>query len=567
VSMSPYSVKALSGELSVTNNTPESTNIRTGKITSTNSAKRQMGVYYGERELARSTNEIAFAKVDLIVSQGPGTNGGIPLPEDRQPAGGTAPATNELNPGTIVLLLPQDQTNRVATTLTLKADPTGGSVTLDQHGLTDLKIYTNEALQQELPIPKTWTNGETSPTTLYMVGSSSSTNLQSAQGTLDLTYKANLAADGVEYSIKDTVGVTLLPVDIDVVHPATGEMTESRESSEGGYIPIKRNEQTPVTKLKLHKLEGMANAQFKLVFSSNKIKLWKQFSNGVFSEAVASDSTPFPANQDTEVFVEGVTKSDSTKDVEVGMKVVVGSTESSPVQLKLTVVQAEFPMILRAFIPYRWTQPDFSPTLYTIAAEGDNRGLVLQDDDVPFRVRQKVTITPYTDLHSVTDLNGERVTDTAPLSRHYDKNSDVPVSERGGVHGSTIITGALPEDSGAPTFPVKKIEFKTRTSPRNITYYLEASAEDGAMPWYVPAFAAPNIDWKYDIKVDCTDPAKPQITATGERDGFPAYEIVAVTSDGTIKDVYYWRPPVNVQVGLGPLTSPTSIGSPMLEVP
>jgi hypothetical protein len=159
-------------------------------------------------------DEVTFAKVDLIIPPGPGTNGGTPLPEDRQPAGGTTPATNELNPGTFVLLYGEDQTNRVATTLTLKVDPTGGSVTLDQHGLTDLKIYTDEALHEELTLPKTWTNGETPPSTLYMVGSSSSTNLQSAQGTLDLTYKANLAANGGEYSIKDTVGVTLLPVDI-----------------------------------------------------------------------------------------------------------------------------------------------------------------------------------------------------------------------------------------------------------------------------------------------------------------------------------------------------------------
>jgi len=216
VTMSPYSVKPLSGELSVTPDPLSSTNIRTGKITSTSSAKSKMGVYYGERELARSTNEIAFGKVDLIVPQGPGTNGGTPLPEDRLTNGGAAPATNELNPGTFVLLLPQDQTNRVATTLTLKADPTGGSVTLDQHGLTDLKIYTDEALQDELTMPKTWTNGETPPSTLYMVGSSSSTNLQSAQGPLDLTYKANLAASGAEYSIKDTVGVNLLPVQIEV---------------------------------------------------------------------------------------------------------------------------------------------------------------------------------------------------------------------------------------------------------------------------------------------------------------------------------------------------------------
>jgi hypothetical protein len=180
--------------------------------------------------------------VDLIVSSGPGP-GGSPLAEDRLPAGGSAPTTNELDPGTIVLLLPQDQTNKVATTLTLKADPTGGSVTLDQHGLTDLKIYTNEALQQELPIPKTWTNGETSPTTLYMVGSSTSTILQSAQGTLDLTYKANLAANGGEYSIKDTVGVTLLPVQIEArkqgatAAPETGLLVKQGDVLEFALAP------------------------------------------------------------------------------------------------------------------------------------------------------------------------------------------------------------------------------------------------------------------------------------------------------------------------------------------
>jgi hypothetical protein len=215
VSMTSYTIKALVPEWTVTPDPLSSTNIRTGKITSTNSAKSKMGVYYGERELARSEDEIAFAKVDLIVCHGPGTNGGTPLPEDRLTNGGAAPATNELNPGTFVLLLPQDQTNRVATTLTLKADPTGGSLNLAKNGLDDLKIYTDEALQQELPIPKTWADGETSPTTLYMVGSSSSTNLESASGTLDLTYKATLGADGIEQSIKDTVGVTLLPVQID----------------------------------------------------------------------------------------------------------------------------------------------------------------------------------------------------------------------------------------------------------------------------------------------------------------------------------------------------------------
>ena len=359
----------------------------------------------------------------------------------------------------------------------------------------------------------------------------------------------------------------LLPVDIDFVHPVTGEMDESREQSEGGYIPIRKDDETPVTKLKLHKLDGMPSAQFKLVFGSAKMKIWKDAGR---TQAVTSDQTTFPANADTELFFEGVEKSASARDIEIGLKIVIGSTESSAVTAKATVVQSEFPLIARAFIPYRWTQPDVSPATYTIAAEGDNRGLVLQDGPfatVPFRCRQKMIVTPYADLHAQTDIVDQRATapgDTAaPLSRHYDKNVAVPIIERSGVHGSELIAGVAPEDSGVPQIEALKYEFKTRMNTRSVTYRLELSGEDGAMPWYIPT---PNIDWKYDIKVDCTDPAKPKVNAKGQRDGFPAYEILVGTSDGTFKDVYYWRPPVQVQVGIGPLTTTTNIDQ-TLEVP
>jgi hypothetical protein len=373
VTMSPYSVKPLSGELSVTPDPLSSTNILTGKITSTNSSKSKMGVYYGERELARSDDAIAFAKVDLIVSSGPGTNGGTPLAEDRQPAGGTAPATNELNPGTIVLLLPQDQTNRVATTLTLKADPTGGSVTLDQHGLTDLKIYTNEALQQELPIPKTWTNGDTPPSTLYMVGSSSSTNLQSAQGTLDLTYKANLAASGGEYSIKDTVGVTLLPVDLDIVHPATGELEEAKQHdpTKGGYVAVRRDDGTPVTKLVLRQGGGVEGMKYKVKFyGADKFKLWK---NEARTQAVVSQQTEFDPAQETTLYFEGLKKSASVGAEAVTLQVVNNGTATDAETVYATVVEAEFDVWLNMFIPPQWGDlPALHPIHTGVIMVGNN---------------------------------------------------------------------------------------------------------------------------------------------------------------------------------------------------
>jgi hypothetical protein len=68
-----------------------------------------------------------------------------------------------------------------------------------------------------------------------MVGSSSFTNLQSSQGTLDLTYKANLAANGGEYSIKDTVGVNLLPVQMKL-------LWETENKANRIYNPTKKDD-------------------------------------------------------------------------------------------------------------------------------------------------------------------------------------------------------------------------------------------------------------------------------------------------------------------------------------
>jgi hypothetical protein len=356
--------------------------------------------------------------------------------------------------------------------------------------------------------------------------------------------------------------VALVPVDLDVVHPATGEESESRESSEGGYVAIRRDANTPVTKLRLHKF-AMAGAQFKLSWTSDKILIWKDAAG---TEAVASDDTTFSADVDRDVFLEGVAKSDTIKDVEVELKVIVGSTEYPPVKIKLTVVQAEFPITVRAFIPYLWTQPDTSFT-YTIAAEGDNRGLSLTEQ-AGFRIRQKITITPYQDLHSGTDIASEQLVDVAPLSNHYDKNTAVPVSERGGVHGYSLIPGIPPENSGPPSVTTSKtkFDFKSRANPKSVKYDIAAGGEDGAMPWYIPSFAVPDIDWHFDVEVDCTNPVNPKITAIGERDGFPGYEILALTSDKTLKEVYYWIPPVNRQVGIGPLTTPEGVNA-TLDVP
>jgi hypothetical protein len=543
VTMSAYSVRALSGELSVTPDPLSSTNIRTGKITSTNSAKSKMGVYYGERELARSDDEIAFGKVDLIVPQGPGTNRGTPLPEDRLTNGGTAPATNELNPGTFVLLLPQDQTNKVATTLTLKADPTGGSVTLDQHGLTDLKIYSDGALHEELTLPKTWTNGDTPPSTLYMVGSSSSTNLQSAQGTLDLTYKANLAASGGEYSIEDTVGVNLLPVDIDFVHPATGEMNESRETSEGGYIAIRKDAETPVTKLKLHKLEGMPSAEFKVTFSSSKIKIWKDAGR---TQEVTSDSTTFPANVDTELFLEGVEKSTTAKEIEIGLKVKIGSTESSAVTAKATVVQSEFKTTIQAFIPYLWIDvpanrlpnviPPLTGAISDAVARGDNRSYDSTLNET-YRARQTFIVTPFADL-TTEKIKPDSNEGDAGLSIHYKKSVSVPEAEQGQTYGNSFVLNPLVIRQEQGTVDIPTAGNIQSIDSKRFTFQAHMAAWEGVIG---PTVSEP-IVWNLTFGFDVRNPVLIKVLASGTRKGFPAYEIYVSNSEDKNLHIYQWTP-------------------------
>jgi len=79
------------------------------------------------------------------------------------------------------------------------------------------------------------------------------------------------------------------------------------------------------------------------------------------------------------------------------------------------------------------------------------------------------------------------------------------------------------------------------------------------MHWYIPDFNSPNIDWKLLVSINRNDPTYPLIVVEGERDDFPAYEIIVQQSDGSYKKIYYWTPPVNIQVGIIPVTTVSPI--------
>ena len=332
----------------------------------------------------------------------------------------------------------------------------------------------------------------------------------------------------------------LVPVDLDVVYPATGELSESREESEGGLVPIRVDDKSPVTKLRIHKCDGMPTAQFKLTFTGNKFKIWK---NADRTGAVTSDSTPFPANVDTDLYLEGVTKSDSVKDIEVGLKLVIGAVEATPIKTKLTVIQAEFPVTVRAFIPYKWVNAPLSPqpnppwVTTDVVAIGDSRTF---DSSLAgtYRAQQKFTLIPYGDLSStgIKQINGANDEVRGGDSVHYRKSTSVPQSEQQNGHGETLLPN--PEVIAGPAQGQTGTHYVTLTQrygPKKCIIKAETVAYEGILG----PLAEP-IQWVVNYGFDCTDPLNVSGLVDGNRRGFPAYEIYVLNSKGTNQALYQW---------------------------
>jgi len=375
----------------------------------------------------------------------------------------------------------------------------------------------------------------------------------SGSANFTLQYSGNLASAS-NYTVEfvaingsasyGNMTVALLPVDIDVVHPATGEMSESREASEGGLVAIRRDAGTPITKLKLHKLEGMANSQFKLVFGS-KIKLWKHNDNGYLSDPIVTGNTTFPADQDTEIYVEGVTKSNTAKDVEVGLKVVIGSTESSPVPIKLTVVDGEFEVQAKMWIREQWIDTPPHPTIhfggYKIAG-GDDR----DNNNSPtaaYRVTQKVVIVPYKDL----DLDGIK-DDHVPfiykmnspgLSSLWVKSASVPNPSDPYSASNRFLSTATPSSTAPPDVTRMHIDGLSRTNDKVSRVRFHGAANDPLVPFSF------DINWDITVAIDGTDVLEPKYVIEGNHDDYPAFEIDFGDSIGRRSpQPYFWLHPL-----------------------
>ncbi len=307
---------------------------------------------------------------------------------------------------------------------------------------------------------------------------------------LDLTYKnsSNLTpqyngqidVDGV------SVYVCIVPTDIDIIHPESGEMAEEREdkfSHERGYVSVQRLENpaeansdvTPRTRLKIHAVPG-AQATWKTRLKFDGAESFKIYRDSLRKQEVLSEETEFDADKDTILYFHGLKKSQTEDGELVTMQVKTEDDCNGGDSVLFTVVQSEFLFQVKCFISYAWTEAEeldnlpewaFNP-MEGMVVQGDlhpGNGLRLGSPgfqnkystdaltvgevtykdfkNAPFRMCQTIILSPYNDLHATPDIQGERKLYTAPSSDTFEKSTSVNAAEMHLKNGFMKLSGGV----------------------------------------------------------------------------------------------------------------------------
>jgi hypothetical protein len=379
--------------------------------------------------------------------------------------------------------------------------------------------------------------------------------------------------------------VLLCHPDLDVIHPGSGRLVEGREDTDdGGYVSLRRtvgsdsiagSDVAPVTKLLIPRLVGVVPAwQGRLKFLAGG--RYSVFYNEGRTLPVVSEQTVFPLTADTTLYLQGTEKSPLRGKEKITLQLLVGGQWIDTDAITLTVVQSEFLVQIKAFIPYEWTEGEelwliegFNPMEGKIA-QGDDRKILGQFrnifsdravnfTDSPYRLCQEVVLTLYPDLHDFwQDKETLRRFTTAPTSDHYEKAVSVDPSELSVRNGYLPLTppaiASGPPIRGVITYS-PELSLYNSLRVNKCALAMTAWGKDGAMGIY--ADASPAIDWSVRVEVDSSvDPLLPVIRVVGDHDLYPAYEIIVLQADGSFKDIHRHMP--NRDVYLGPISLSTA---------
>ena len=238
-------------------------------------------------------------------------------------------------------------------------------------------------------------------------------------------------------------------------------------------------------------------------------------------------STVFAADTVSNIIIESSENSEQGTQEEVIVQLVLpGGQVVDGDSVKFSVVQAQFEVFFKAFIPYQWVRLIGHP-LYDglVVAKGDNRDLK-DNVSASTRMGQIAIVIPYPDLdtNGIGSIAGEEFgVSWTGTTEHYDYSdlTSIPIYAHQGLEPQNVfVAGATPSDSGlAPTDKMYILPPSSRSPNTNkVTISFNGSAGE---PIVIGAWP---IDYEIDITIDSADPLAPTFKVTGWQDGFPAYE-------------------------------------------
>jgi hypothetical protein len=206
------------------------------------------------------------------------------------------------------------------------------------------------------------------------------------------------------------------------------------------------------------------------------------------------------------------------------------------------VVQSEFQIDHRVFIPYNWVNIPH-PLHMGQVAKGDSRSF---DSSVggTLRISQTAIINPYKELVGNDRLRDES---KAPgTTKHFNNNDvinfddDAIHSDAAAIQPSYIDESATAVDSGEANVAGISARILSEFTNDSQTFLeLKGSASEPLI------ILAAHIDWEFRLGIQILNPLKPKVLFSGKHDGFPAYEIYINANHETldVTEVLKWAPP------------------------
>ena len=256
-------------------------------------------------------------------------------------------------------------------------------------------------------------------------------------------------------------------------------------------------------------------------------------------------------------------------------------------KVSTTVVHAEIPVILRAYIPHLWTAgeapipmaavtipgpyglPIIVPTAFTNTVGGDRTpppGYSLDPINPGYRLRQRVWLCPFKELHSNAERSDQRLQPTmmkAEFSHYYNREDDVPAADQSKDFGEVLV--GSPNWQFAPSTPATHYRSPT-LDESGCSLKVDMSGGAG-MPWFVPDGLVPNIDWDATLMVDLSNPTCPRIRVEFTNNLYPAYEVIAADSKDDYHTVHRCVPPATVLPGPYSLNNSETTRTTWVELP